>query len=86
MATHSHIPLGALCEPARGGYRRFLAWSVARLPVPDDWARAREVLGPIGARASAGAVPGRAELLDAVLDAWRLRYATVAPLLEWTSR
>ncbi|MGQ0640802.1 MAG: Eco57I restriction-modification methylase domain-containing protein, partial [Gemmatimonadaceae bacterium] len=46
--------LGALAEPARGGYRRFLAWTMALFPVPDDWARAREVLGSLGA----GAVQG----------------------------
>ncbi|HEX7121186.1 MAG TPA: DNA methyltransferase [Gemmatimonadaceae bacterium] len=75
--------LAALAEPARGGYRRYLAWTTARLPLPDDWARAREILAPLAARAWQGDPPSRSDLLDAVLDAWRLRLRTVAPLLEW---
>ncbi len=31
--------LGVIAEPARGGYRRFLGWTVARLPIPPDLAR-----------------------------------------------
>ena len=78
--------LGALAEPARGGYRRFMAWTVARLPLPDDWDRARRTLAPLGHRALAGASPSRGELLDAALDAYRIRLATVAPLLGWMTR
>lgn len=78
--------LGALAEPARGGYRRFLAWTVARLPLPDDWARARDVLAPLAARACQGEPPTRSDLLDATLDAYRCRLRTMAPLLEWAHR
>jgi hypothetical protein len=78
--------LGAIAEPARGGYRRFLAWTVARLPVPDDWARARDILAPLGENGFAGAPPARQDLLEAALDAYRVRRSTMAPLLEWTSR
>ncbi|HEX6316227.1 MAG TPA: N-6 DNA methylase [Gemmatimonadaceae bacterium] len=75
--------VGALAEPARGGYRRHFAWTMARLPVPDDWARARDVLAPLGDRGVTGRPPSRAELLGAALDAFRLRHRSVAPLLEW---
>ena len=75
--------VGAIAEPARGGYRRHFAWTMARLPVPDDWARAREILAPIGARAIQGDAPGRTELMHAVLDAFRVRSRSVAPLIEW---
>jgi hypothetical protein len=78
--------LGALAEPARGGYRRFMAWTMARLPVPDDWARAREILVPLGARGCQGAAPSRAELLEAALDAYRCRLRSMAPLLSWMAR
>lgn len=78
--------LGAIAEPARGGYRRFLAWTMARLPVPDDWARAREILAPLGTHAWHGAPPSRTELLEAVLDAYRCRLRSMAPLLSWTCR
>jgi hypothetical protein len=75
--------VGAVAEPARGGYRRHFAWTMARLPVPDDWARARDVLAPLGERGSRNDSPSRAELMDAVLDAFRVRLRTVAPLIEW---
>lgn len=75
--------LAALAEPARGGYRRFLAWTMARFPLPDDWARARQILAPLAIRGCQGQPPSRSELLDATLEAWRCRFRTVAPLLAW---
>jgi hypothetical protein len=77
--------VGAVAEPARGGYRRHFAWTMARLPVPDDWARARDVLAPLGEQGFRGDPPSRAELLGAVLDAFRIRFPTIAPLIEWMS-
>jgi hypothetical protein len=77
--------LGAICEPARGGYRRHFAWSMARLPIPEDWSRARDLLGPLGERGMRGEPASRLELLDAVLDAYRVRHAAAAPLLTWMS-
>jgi hypothetical protein len=78
--------LGALAEPARGGYRRFLAWTVALLPVPDDWHRARALLAPVAARALEGDPPAAAELLAVVVRAYRLRAPDVAPLVAWVLR
>jgi hypothetical protein len=78
--------IAAIAEPARGGYRRHFAWTMARLPVPDDWARARDILAPLGGRGLRGDPPGRTELLTAVLDAFRMRHRTVAPLIEWIGR
>jgi len=75
--------VGAVAEPARGGYRRHFAWTMARLPVPDDWARARDVLAPLGERGLRGDPPSRGDLMEAALDAFRIRLRTVAPLLEW---
>ena len=77
--------VGAVAEPARGGYRRHFAWTMARLPVPDDWARARDILAPLGERGMRGDPPGRAELMTAVLSAFRMRAQAVTPLIEWTS-
>jgi hypothetical protein len=77
--------VGAVAEPARGGYRRHFAWTMARLPVPDDWARARDILAPLGERGMRGDPPGRAELMVAALSAFRMRQQSVAPLIEWTS-
>jgi hypothetical protein len=75
--------LGALAEPARGGYRRLLAWTVASFPVPDDWARARDVLGSLGDSASHGHRVSPADLFDAACQAYRLRPASIAALCDW---
>ncbi|MGH7678285.1 MAG: Eco57I restriction-modification methylase domain-containing protein [Gemmatimonadaceae bacterium] len=68
--------LNALAEPARGGYRRYLAWTVGLLPLPSDWQRARAILA--GVRGA-----DDAQLLDAALDAYRVTPDDVKPLLEW---
>jgi len=75
--------LGAIAEPARGGYRRFLGWTCARFPLPRDWRHARARLGPIGARAARGRLPEVAELDAQVCEAYGLSPATLAPLLAW---
>jgi len=80
--------LGALAEPARGGYRRFLGWTMALLPLPNDWARARSTLAPIAAAAMRGAyTPGdlRDMLLHETLAAYGVSHDEVAPLLAWLS-
>jgi Eco57I restriction-modification methylase len=78
--------LALLAEPARGAYRRFLGWTMAQLPLPDDWPRARDLLAPLAAAARKGAPPTTLELLDATLRAYRIRLATVEPLLSWPTR
>ncbi len=78
--------LGAIAEPARGGYRRYLAWTVAALPLPHDWERARQVLAPLGARAQGGDPPPETELLAAACDAYRLSVRAAEPLVEWAWR
>jgi hypothetical protein len=82
--------LGVLAEPARGGFRRFLGWTVAALPVPADWPRAVRLLAPYGetlARANHSTVSSIATIaaLDAaVLQAYQLPPSLVSPLLEWS--
>jgi hypothetical protein len=78
--------LAALAEPARGGYRRYLGWTMSLLPVPTPWDRARDALAPVGERAYAGHPPGDAELLDIVVRAFGLRPSTVTALLDWNIR
>ena len=78
--------LAALAEPARGGYHRFLGWTMSLLPLPRDWLRARDILAPLAVE-----VMGRdqelqrigPELLDACLAAYRVRHHDVEPLLTW---
>lgn len=77
--------LNVLAEPAQGGYRRYLGWTVALLPLPRDWARARAFLAPIGERAFARESIPDAELRDAALAAYDLTAETVKPLLSWAA-
>jgi hypothetical protein len=78
--------LGAIAEPARGGWHRYLAWTVSLLPLPHDWNRARAILAPIAERAVNGDVLTSHALLEAVCAAYRLKHADVAPLLAWDHR
>jgi hypothetical protein len=76
--------LNSIAEPARGGYRRYLGWTLSLLPIPVDWNRARSMLSPLGERAMRGDIPADDEILGAVLGAYRLSLADVQPLLSWT--
>jgi hypothetical protein len=77
--------LNAIAEPARGGWRRYLAWTVALLPLPQDWPRARTILAPLAERALAGAPPSDEALLAAACRAYRMRREDVAPLIAWAT-
>ncbi|MDQ2667487.1 MAG: N-6 DNA methylase [Gemmatimonadota bacterium] len=76
--------LNTIAEPARGGWRRYLAWTVALLRVPQDWERARTVLAPIAERALLGNIATQEELLVAACHAYRLRRSDIAPLVAWS--
>ncbi len=78
--------LGAIAEPARGGYKRFLAWTVSLLPLPRDWPRARDILAPLAERATEHGDVTADELLNAAVRAFRLRRADLDPLLGWNAR
>lgn len=75
--------IALLAEPARGGYLRFMGWTMSLVPLPKDWARARAVLAPIGEAAASGRVPSETELLRRSLCAYGLALDEVRPLLEW---
>ncbi len=77
--------LGAIAEPARGGWRRFLGWTVAQLPVPADWAAAVRTLAPLGAAGWRGAPPATDVLWEAVADCYGVPPALLRPLLEWAA-
>ncbi|HEX6965365.1 MAG TPA: DNA methyltransferase [Gemmatimonadaceae bacterium] len=78
--------LHMLAEPARGGYKRYLAWTVALLPVPRHWSVARRLLAPLAERARRGDEVSDTELLDAALHAYRVRPTDVAPLIAWSNQ
>ena len=75
--------LAPLAEPARGGYRRYLAWTMALLPLPRNWAHARLILAPLGRLASSGVEVHAEEMLQAVLESYALPRRAVAPLIAW---
>ena len=76
--------LDTIAEPARGGYKRYLGWTTALLPLPADWDRARELLAPLAERRRTGdGAPSEAQLMDAVLAAYELDLDDVAPLVAW---
>jgi len=75
--------LGAIAEPARGGYHRFLGWTMARLPLPADWPAARRILAPVGRTARQGQVPSPSELHECSLHAFRVSASAMEPLLTW---
>ena len=75
--------LNTIAEPARGGYRRYLGWTVSLLPIPKDWQRASALLAPLGERAQLGDVPPQNELLNAALEAYSLELHDLEPLLSW---
>jgi hypothetical protein len=75
--------LSAIAEPARGGYHRFLGWTMARLPLPIDWPRARTLLAPLGRAARDGTLPASSALHAVSLRAFGVGGAIIEPLLTW---
>jgi hypothetical protein len=78
--------LSLVAEPARGGYHRYLGWTMAMLPVPQQWDRARGILAPLGREAVDGQPPSSPELLERTVAAFRVRWIDIAPLVEWANR
>jgi hypothetical protein len=78
--------LAAIAEPARGGYHRYLGWTLARLPIPTEWLRAVSILAPLAREALDGEVPDAAMLTDAAIRAYRVRSVDMEPLLTWCLR
>jgi hypothetical protein len=78
--------LNVIAEPARGGYRRYLGWTMSLLPLPANWDLARRELTPLCMRAMSGDVPTDAELLSATLAAYALSVGHVEALLSWVRR
>ena len=77
--------LSVIAEPARGGYRRYMGWTMGILPLPRDWLHARSILTPIARAARESSPPSTEQLRAAVLDAYQLSDSDVGALLEWAS-
>jgi hypothetical protein len=76
--------LALIAEPARGGYHRYLGWTMALFPIPLRWHSVRDDLAAISANYP-DCRPSRADLLAASLRAYGLAVSEVEPLLSWTS-
>ena len=79
----------ALAEPARGGFKRFLGWTVASLPLPTNWEQARRTLVAFrrdtrrrGLRTPADCPE---EQTAVVAAAYGLPLRTLSPLLQWST-
>jgi hypothetical protein len=77
--------LNAIAEPARGGYHRYLGWTMSLLPIPRDWPRARAILAPLGHAARHGRPPNDHELLRLSLAAYDVEHDDLAGLVAWMS-
>jgi hypothetical protein len=77
--------LNAVAEPARGGYHRYLGWTMSLMPVPKDWPHARDALAPLAVRGRGTSPPSESDLFEAALDAFHLVREDVEPLVEWMS-
>lgn len=77
--------LSILAEPARGGYHRYLGWTLATLPLPRDWTRARDALAPLACGATSGSLPSPDALDDAVLAAFDIPPHELSALVHWAS-
>jgi hypothetical protein len=78
--------LSTIAEQARGGYRRYLGWTMSLLPVPRDWPRWAPVLAGMAERARLHGEPVDAEeTVETIAAAYGLRRRDVAALLTWTA-
>ena len=77
--------LDAIAEPARGGWRRFLGWTVAALPVPENWAAARVALANFNAKRGGGAASAE-EHLAVAAAAYGIPVHSLLPLISWRTR
>ena len=75
--------LNVIAEPARGGWRRYLAWTVSLLPLPHDWRSARIGLAHVAERALLGDVPSDEDLSRIACDAYGFTLDELEPLLAW---
>jgi hypothetical protein len=72
--------LHALAEPARGGYLRHLAWTVALLPIPADWPAARHALLSLTSESTPR------DQITVAAQAYGIDLEDILPLVEWSAR
>jgi hypothetical protein len=70
--------LSVIAEQARGGYRRYLGWTMSLLAIPQRWDECKSSL----ARSTNASSD---ELLESAIAAYGLRRKDVEPLLMWAA-
>lgn len=78
--------LDAIAEPARGGWRRFLGWTVGALPIPENWPEARVPLARLWRAQQGNSPPSPEEHLAVVAAAYGIPLRSLIPLLNWRTR
>jgi hypothetical protein len=73
--------LDVVAEPARGGYKRFLGWTMSLFPIPRNWDIARHALIRLEPKTISDS-----ESLTESLSAYGLCHTDVEALLAWTGR
>ncbi len=75
--------LACVAEPARGGFHRYMGWTIATLPIPSNWSRARVKLALLSDRLASGTAIDDDEHSAVVADAYDVPFANLRPLLQW---
>jgi hypothetical protein len=73
-----------LAEPARGGFRRYMGWTVATLPIPAEWNRMRAPLAALGRTRHTSPLSAD-EYLERIAEAYGLSARLLRPLASWSS-
>lgn len=75
--------LSLIAEPAQGGYKRYLGWTMALLPVPRKWEENRAGLSKLYVRACSGDLPSPSEVFEKTLVAYGLAEEDVHDMMIW---
>jgi hypothetical protein len=75
--------LSVIAEPARGGYQRYMGWTIALMPFPGERGAECGELAEIGESAFHGAPADAADLSAAVSRAFGVAEAQVQGLIAW---
>jgi hypothetical protein len=62
-----------------------MGWTLALLPIPRDWERARDSLADLSHRARNSVPPSDSELLDTARAAYGASHDAIAPLVAWSA-
>lgn len=73
----------ALAEPARGGFHRYMGWTVATLPVPRQWISVRTMLAAYARRNPAHTASSTREYLELMCRVYDLPADSVLPFVQW---